>query len=70
MLKTNGNKWLNKIGIKNKKYLEQKLIDFNENGNWKSRKKIIWKLIRKRLAWKKKNQRRLFRKRNEWKIKI
>ena len=31
---------MNKIGIKNKKYLEQKLIHFNENGNLRSESQL------------------------------
>ena len=31
---------MNKTGIKNKKYLEQKLIDFNENGNLRSESQL------------------------------
>ena len=31
---------MNKIRIKNKKYLEQKLIDFNENGNLRSESQL------------------------------
>ena len=31
---------MNKTRIKNKKYLEQKLIDFNENGNLRSESQL------------------------------
>ena len=31
---------MNKTRIKNKKYLEQKLIDFNENGNLRSESEL------------------------------
>ena len=59
------NKYLNK-SFYNKKYLEQKLIDFNEKMEIEeAEKKLYESQLEKDYLEKKKNERRLFRKRNE-----